>query len=176
MSRKSPKLPLTDEERSALRKEKIRLGDIFELYPDVLSERLNISMARARYLVGMSIFQRIPSIGPNMAHNVVEDLGFHSYEDIKDEKGEEMHKSKGNAIWFDEAVEKIGADPDHVVEASLVHGNRVAIVTGQDAGMVIDDIDGLVTNKPGVFLPIQNLVQEIVPYLNSSYVLPCLNY
>jgi isoleucyl-tRNA synthetase len=30
---------------------------------------------------------------------------------VKDEKGEEMHKSKGNAIWFDEAVEKIGADP-----------------------------------------------------------------
>ncbi len=29
---------------------------------------------------------------------------------VRDEKGEEMHKSKGNAIWFDEAVEKIGAD------------------------------------------------------------------
>jgi len=33
------------------------------------------------------------------------------YEMLKDEKGEEMHKSKGNAIWFDDAVEKIGADP-----------------------------------------------------------------
>ncbi len=32
------------------------------------------------------------------------------YETLKDEKGEEMHKSKGNAIWFDEAVEKAGAD------------------------------------------------------------------
>jgi isoleucyl-tRNA synthetase len=32
------------------------------------------------------------------------------YESVKDEKGEEMHKSKGNAIWFDDAVEKIGAD------------------------------------------------------------------
>ncbi|MBU1051558.1 MAG: isoleucine--tRNA ligase [Nanoarchaeota archaeon] len=32
------------------------------------------------------------------------------YETLKDEHGEEMHKSKGNAIWFDEAVEKIGAD------------------------------------------------------------------
>ncbi len=29
---------------------------------------------------------------------------------VRDEHGEEMHKSKGNAIWFDEAVEKIGAD------------------------------------------------------------------
>lgn len=29
---------------------------------------------------------------------------------VKDEHGEEMHKSKGNAIWFDDAVEKMGAD------------------------------------------------------------------
>lgn len=33
------------------------------------------------------------------------------YASVKDEKGEEMHKSKGNAIWFDDAVEKMGADP-----------------------------------------------------------------
>ena len=32
------------------------------------------------------------------------------YETLKDEKGEEMHKSKGNAIWFDDAVEQTGAD------------------------------------------------------------------
>ncbi len=32
------------------------------------------------------------------------------YATVVDEKGEEMHKSKGNAIWFDEAVDKIGAD------------------------------------------------------------------
>lgn len=29
---------------------------------------------------------------------------------VKDEKGEEMHKSTGNAIWFDDAADKIGAD------------------------------------------------------------------
>ncbi|GAG17394.1 unnamed protein product, partial [marine sediment metagenome] len=29
---------------------------------------------------------------------------------VLDENGEEMHKSKGNAIWFDEAVERVGAD------------------------------------------------------------------
>ena len=37
------------------------------------------------------------------------------YESLKDEKGEEMHKSKGNAIWFDDAVEKIGADPMRLI-------------------------------------------------------------
>jgi isoleucyl-tRNA synthetase len=29
---------------------------------------------------------------------------------VRDEHGEEMHKSKGNAIWFDDAAEQIGAD------------------------------------------------------------------
>ncbi len=29
---------------------------------------------------------------------------------VRDEFGEEMHKSKGNAIWFDDAAEKMGAD------------------------------------------------------------------
>ncbi|MFA4887209.1 MAG: isoleucine--tRNA ligase [Candidatus Nanoarchaeia archaeon] len=33
-----------------------------------------------------------------------------AYEEVRDEKGESMHKSKGNAIWFDEAVQKMGAD------------------------------------------------------------------
>ncbi|MEK6856560.1 MAG: class I tRNA ligase family protein, partial [Nanoarchaeota archaeon] len=32
------------------------------------------------------------------------------YEKVHDEKGKPMHKSTGNAIWFDDAVEKIGAD------------------------------------------------------------------
>lgn len=33
------------------------------------------------------------------------------YASVRDEKGEEMHKSKGNAIWLDDAVSIIGADP-----------------------------------------------------------------
>ena len=35
----------------------------------------------------------------------------YGYETLKDEKGEEMHKSKGNALWFDDVVKKVGADP-----------------------------------------------------------------
>ena len=34
-----------------------------------------------------------------------------SYEKVHDKFGKPMHKSDGNAIWFDEAVEKVGADP-----------------------------------------------------------------
>jgi len=33
-----------------------------------------------------------------------------AYEEVRDEKGKPMHKSSGNAIWFDEAAEKMGAD------------------------------------------------------------------
>jgi isoleucyl-tRNA synthetase len=32
------------------------------------------------------------------------------YERVVDEKGEAMHRSKGNVIWFDDAIEKMGAD------------------------------------------------------------------
>jgi isoleucyl-tRNA synthetase len=33
-----------------------------------------------------------------------------AYALMRDEKGEEMHKSKGNAIWFDDAAEEFGVD------------------------------------------------------------------
>jgi Pathogenicity locus len=107
MSRKSPKLPLTDKERTALRKEKIRLGDIHSISPELLREKLNISMERSRYLVGMSIFQQIPSIGPNMAHNVVEDLGYYTFEEIQGEKGEDLiiDLEKKYGVWMDPCVE-----------------------------------------------------------------------
>jgi len=34
-----------------------------------------------------------------------------TYEKMNDEQGRPMHKSAGNAIWFDEAVERMGAEP-----------------------------------------------------------------
>jgi isoleucyl-tRNA synthetase len=34
----------------------------------------------------------------------------YTYALMRDEKGEEMHKSKGNAIWFDDAADEIGVD------------------------------------------------------------------
>ena len=33
-----------------------------------------------------------------------------SYATMRDEKGEEMHKSKGNAIWFEDGAERMGVD------------------------------------------------------------------
>ncbi|MCA1057045.1 helix-hairpin-helix domain-containing protein [Rossellomorea aquimaris] len=107
MTRKSPKLPLTDEERKSLRKAKIKLGDVNQLSPEELSERVGIPFERSRYLVGMSVFQQIPSIGPNMAHNVVEDLQFYSFDAIKEEKGEDLiiKLEKVYGVWMDPCVE-----------------------------------------------------------------------
>lgn len=41
-----------------------------------------------------------------------------AYEKVHDEQGRPMHKSWGNAIWFDDAVEKMGADVMRWVYAS----------------------------------------------------------
>ena len=55
-----------------------------------------------------------------------------SYALMRDEKGEAMHKSKGNAIWFDEAAEEIGVDTMrwlfavHRPASNLNFGNNVA--------------------------------------------------
>ena len=40
------------------------------------------------------------------------------YEKVHDEQGRPMHKSWGNAIWFDDAVEKMGADVMRWIYAS----------------------------------------------------------
>ncbi|HEY8691275.1 MAG TPA: isoleucine--tRNA ligase, partial [Chloroflexota bacterium] len=40
------------------------------------------------------------------------------YEKMNDERGQPMHKSHGNAIWFDDAAEKMGADAMRWVYAS----------------------------------------------------------
>ena len=51
---------------------------------------------------------------------------------VKDEKGQDMHKSAGNAIWFDEAAEKMGVDvmrwlyADHNPVNNLNFGYTVA--------------------------------------------------
>ena len=54
-----------------------------------------------------------------------------SYALMRDEKGAEMHKSKGNAIWFDDAAEEIGVDTmrwlyaTHTPSANLNFGPHI---------------------------------------------------
>lgn len=58
----------------------------------------------------------------------------------------------------------LGIDPDQVVAASQVHGNRVARIDARPAASdVPPDADGLVTNQPGIFLRL--LYADCVPLL-----------
>ena len=41
-----------------------------------------------------------------------------AYEKVLDEKGEAMHRSKGNAIWWSETAEKVGADANRLFYTS----------------------------------------------------------
>ncbi len=48
-----------------------------------------------------------------------------TYALMRDEKGEEMHKSKGNAIWFDDAAEVIGVDTMRWLFATVTPTNNL---------------------------------------------------
>jgi isoleucyl-tRNA synthetase len=66
---------------------------ITESFPGQFRNRFYSLLAQSTVLTGERPYRTV--------------LGFAT---IKDEHGEEMHKSKGNAIWFDDAAEKMGVD------------------------------------------------------------------
>jgi len=51
-------------------------------------------------------------------------------------------------------LEKFGISLEQVVTGRLVHGKEVAVVDRSDAGSVIADTDGLLTNVTGIFLAV----------------------
>ncbi|BAB06850.1 helix-hairpin-helix domain-containing protein [Halalkalibacterium halodurans] len=103
---KTPKLPLTDEERKSLRRQKVKLSDLADLEVEALATYLHSTVTRARYLRGLAIFQTILSIGPKVAQMVV-DLGYFDLEAVKFEKGDEMvdRLEKLYGYWVDPCVE-----------------------------------------------------------------------
>lgn len=75
------------------------------------------------------------------------------YETLKDEKGEEMHKSKGNAIWFNDAVEKIGADPMRLLytlqdPAQELRFGFLVVKEPKNSLNILYNISKLITNVP----------------------------
>jgi hypothetical protein len=109
MKQKSPKLPLTDKEREHLRKGKIKLSEIKEMKANELAALIEVPNERARVLIGLAVFQSIPSVGPKLAHNFAVDFGFSALEDIKNRKGEELiHElEKKYGVWMDPCVEDV---------------------------------------------------------------------
>ena len=88
----------------------------------------------------------------------------HSYALMRDEHGDEMHKSKGNAIWFEDAAERMGADAmrwlysRHNPAANLNFGFEVA-----------DDV------RRRLIIPLWNVYSFFVTYANIDRFDPSVN-
>ncbi|OBZ10321.1 helix-hairpin-helix domain-containing protein [Bacillus sp. FJAT-26390] len=106
----TPKLPLTDDERKRLRQAKIKLIAIAGFTASELSTTLNVPKERADLLLALAKFQAVPSIGPSLAHNLVE-LGFYSLDEIKaaGESGAQLVErlEKLHGVWMDPCVEDV---------------------------------------------------------------------
>lgn len=106
-TKKTPKLPLTQDEKSRLREFKVKLSDIHKQDPARLAKILKISRDRARMLIGLAAFQKIPSIGPELASKLVSNLGMYSLDDLKDKEGGELLDRLEISLgcWTDPCVE-----------------------------------------------------------------------
>jgi isoleucyl-tRNA synthetase len=79
----------------------------------------------------------------------------HSYATMRDERGEEMHKSKGNAIWFDDAAEKMGVDSMRWLYARQNPAANLSFGFG-----VADDV------RRRFIIPLWNVYSFFVTYAN----------
>lgn len=85
----SLKLPLTIEEKQQLKACKVNIKEIEQMDLLHLIVCLNSSIERANYIRGLAQFQSIPSIGPKIAHRVVE-MGYYSLEQIAHKVGSDL--------------------------------------------------------------------------------------
>jgi len=76
-------LPLTDNERTFLRKGRIKIADLVHYSVEELSEILRCEEERARKLIGLAVFQQVPSIGRIGAAMMVDELGFYTLDELK---------------------------------------------------------------------------------------------
>ncbi|WP_138493801.1 helix-hairpin-helix domain-containing protein [Paenibacillus pinistramenti] len=86
---KTPKLDLSPSERKALRSHNIRLNELHTRSVEEIRTILNITETRAAELRASSEFQRLPSIGPRFAEDLIR-LGFCSLDDLSGQNGAEL--------------------------------------------------------------------------------------
>ncbi|MFW6195676.1 MAG: isoleucine--tRNA ligase, partial [Chloroflexota bacterium] len=78
-----------------------------------------------------------------------------SYALMRDENGEEMHKSKGNAIWFEDAAGQMGVDPMRWLYARQTVGANINFGYGP-----VDDV------RRRFIIPLWNVYSFFVTYAN----------
>jgi len=100
------KLELSDNERTNLRKNKIKKSELLEYASDELAVLLNVSDVRAKEIYALADFQQIPSIGIEFAKDLVF-LGYYSIEELNGESGAELtdHYEKKKGYKTDPCVE-----------------------------------------------------------------------
>ncbi len=106
--KQSPRLPLTDPERGALRQAGIRLGMLTEYVVQSLYRETGWKKERCQYLLSLSQFQSLGSVGPSLAQDLW-DLGFRSISDLKGANPTEMYErfSKISGHRADPCVEDV---------------------------------------------------------------------
>jgi len=88
-SKTNIKLPLTDIEKAALRKNKIRLADILDFATDELEGLLNATTERAKEIYALAEFQTVPSVGIKFAEDLLF-LGYYSLNELKNKDGAKL--------------------------------------------------------------------------------------
>ena len=78
-----------------------------------------------------------------------------SYAIMRDEHGEEMHKSKGNAIWFEDAADKMGVDAMRWLYAKQNPSANLAFGYG-----TVDEV------RRQFIIPLWNIYSFFVTYAN----------
>ncbi|WP_233549530.1 helix-hairpin-helix domain-containing protein [Lysinibacillus yapensis] len=73
----NPKLPLTQNEKTKLRKAKVKICELHTLGIDQLVQMMDISVERAMIIKGLAEFQNVPSIGYKLAEKLVYKLNIY---------------------------------------------------------------------------------------------------
>jgi Pathogenicity locus len=105
-SKTNIKLELSNNERTNLRKNKIKKSEILEYASDELAVLLNVSELRAKEIYALADFQQIPSIGIEFAKDLIF-LGYYRVEELKGKSGAELtdHYEKKKGYKTDPCVE-----------------------------------------------------------------------
>lgn len=100
------RLPLTEGERTNLRKNKVKMSDFLLHAPDELAIYLKATPDRTRELYALAQFQTIPSVGPKFATDLIF-MGYYSLAELVDKNGatltDQYEQKKG--YWIDPCVE-----------------------------------------------------------------------
>lgn len=71
--------------------------------------------------------------------------------DMKLHEGDDNLEAKANRERY---FKKLGIDPNQVIAAGLVQGDRIAIVGKADCGRLVPETDALITDTPGAILSV----------------------